>query len=261
MDDAEARAVLREHGEEPPARGKLGPDWHTRADNYRQDGPGDDYDGGTSPADFETVADAPPEPVAGGQVVTPERPPRRPARARKPLRERLRGQQAKAGKRKPAHKRVPVDALISRGWELMGGLAGRVNPPVGKVLTMQAPVAGLVLEDVVRGTAADRVLQPLARAEERAEKVLALAAPPVLVGAIEAAQRLPEKEMQLRMAILVPMLEESLVLWVRIAGDKVDEMAARELETGPAREKARELLGMIFPQPVPAGPAPEPVPA
>jgi len=48
-------------------------------------------------------------------------------------------------------------------------------------------------------------------------------------------------------------------LWVRIAGDKVEEMAAREVETGPARQRAQELVAMIFPQP--AAPDPEPVPA
>ena len=258
MDDAEARAILREHGEEVSARGKLSHADRELAESYRQDGPGPDYDAGVSEGDFETVADAPPEPVADGQVVAPERRPRRPAKTRTPLRDRLKASQGK-GKRKARHPRVPVDALISRGWELMGGLAGRIDPPVGRVLTMQSPVAGLVLEDVVKGTAADRVLQPLARAEERAEKVLALVAPPMLVAAIEHAQTLPEDQMKLRMALLVPMLEESMVLWVRIAGDKVKEMAAREVETGPARQRAQELVAMIFPQP--AAPDPEPVPA
>jgi len=264
MDDAEARAILREHGEDPPKKGRLSPDWRAMADGYRQDTPGPDYDPGITDADFTDVIEAgdPPEIVDGeivdGEItaaapVTAERRPRRPRASRPPLRERLRGKPAAKGKAKgkPRHPRVPVDRLIGRAWEIMGGLAARVDPPMGAVLTMQSPVAGLILEDVVKGTAADRVLQPLARAEERAEKVLALAAPPMIVAALEHAATLPEDQARLRQAILLPMLEESLVLWVRIAGDKVEEMARREVETGPAREKARELIAMIFPQPAP----------
>ena len=72
MDDAEARAVLRQGGEQPPARGKLGADWMERAaelaasatgQNGAEPGePGDDYDQGVSAADFDevSVADEPP---------------------------------------------------------------------------------------------------------------------------------------------------------------------------------------------------------
>jgi len=89
MDDAEARAVLRQGGEQPPARGKLGADWMERAaelaasatgQNGAEPGePGDDYDQGVSAADFDevSVADEPPSSPAAGQV---EQPPRRPSR-------------------------------------------------------------------------------------------------------------------------------------------------------------------------------------
>jgi len=86
MDDAEARAVLRQGGEQPPARGKLGADWMERAaelaasatgQNGAEPGePGDDYDQGVSAADFDevSVADEPPSSPAAGQVEPRPRP-------------------------------------------------------------------------------------------------------------------------------------------------------------------------------------------
>lgn len=247
MDDDEARAILREHGEEPPARGKLGSQWRLRAEELRQGPPpGEDtYDGGVTADDFAgvTVAADPPLPAEA-----------RPRKTRRPgpsLTARLRkaGQGKAKGKR---HPRVPVDSLISSAWAAMGGLAMNVDPPLGRCLVMQAPVSGLILEDLVRGTAVDRVLQPVARAEEKAQKALALFAPPALVAALEAAQALPEPQRRAREAILLPLLERSMVLWVRIAGDKIDQQIARAAEEEPAREKARELMAMIWAQPAPA---------
>ena len=250
MDDAEARDVLRAHGEDVTPRGKLSEASRQRA-QFLADQDSGDYTEGTSPEDFgpepsETVAAEPPAVVA-------ERKPRRvkATRTRTGLGARLRAQ----GKPKKRHPRVSVDQLISSAWAALGGLAAQVDPPVGRCLVMQAPVAGLILEDVVKGTAVDKVLQPIARAEERAEKVLALAAPPAIVAALEAAQQLPAEQRARREAILLPLLHRSLVLWVRIAGDQAERMMERQAEEGPAAEKAAELMRMILGTPVPA---PEP---
>jgi hypothetical protein len=272
MHDSEARAILRAHGEDVPGRGKLGADARARAVHYAdQDaGPadliGDDYQDGTSPDDFgpEPVdaaepgrADAPVDlEPAEPPALRPEQRPRRPKRgaydsgkAAGPSpagRFRNWAKQPRQPGGRP-HKRVPVDGLISSVWAAMGGLAGNVDPPVGRVLTMQAPVAGVILEDVVRHTAADRVLQPIARAEVKAEKVLALVGPPTIVAALEATASLPEAQMRARQAILLPLLERSLILWLRIAGDKVEEMAKRQAAEAPAREQVQELVRLIWP--------------
>lgn len=245
MDDDEARAILREHGEEPPARGRLAPQWKTRAEALRADAPAEPYDGGVSDADFApedvSVAEPPPELPA-------ERKPRRPARQRKSLRERIDSAKAKPGAKKKARPRVPVDRLISRAWDMMGGLASRVDVPLGRCLQMQAPVAGLIMEDIVKGTFADRALQPVARAEEKAEKGLALIGPPLCVVGLEMAQQLPDDQRKMREAILFPLLIESMVLWDRIAGDKIDELAVRIKADEPARQRAAELAAVIFGQ-------------
>lgn len=251
MDDAEARAILREHGEEPPAKGKLGPQWTARAEELRQGPPPgeDSYDGGVSAADFDVTEAAPPPLPA-------EAKPRRPrSKARPSIAARIKEQASGKGKARKRHPRVPVDGLISSAWAAMGGLAGQIDPPLGRCLVMQAPVSGLILEDIVKGTAADRVLQPIARAEEKAEKVLALLAPPAIVAALEASQALPEAQRKAREAILVPLLERSMILWVRIAGDKVEAKAQQVAEEGPIREQVAALMAMIWAPPT-DGPTP-----
>jgi hypothetical protein len=256
-DPAVVRAVLREHGHDVPDRGRISMDL---LDIYEgivntPDGgdPGGEYDEGISAADFPPD-DPEPEPVA-------ERRPRRVRQSRPPLADRLRGisspRKGKTGARKRKHPRVPVDRLVERGWELLARLGMQVSPPIGRVLDMQAPVAGLILEDVIRDTVADRALQPIARAEEKAEKVIALVAPPVIVGALAAAQGLPEDQRLMRQAFLVPMLRESLVIWVKIAGDKIEERATRELEMGPINEQVDKLMASIFAMPT-AEPEQEP---
>lgn len=257
LSDEDRRAILREHGHTPPAKGKLSGHWRDLVDDIRTGAepgspePGESYDAGVTAADFPDPAPEPDGAVEGTPVIPAERRPRRVKPQRPTLTGRLKGARGKAAARKPKRPRVPVDRIVSRFWDVLGGLAGRVDPPLGRCLQMQAPVAGLILEDVVKGTMVDRALQPLARAEEKGEKVLALAGPPMLVLALEKAQGLPPQERAMREAVLLPMLEESLHLWTKIAGDKVAEKARRDAEDGPAREQVAELLAMIWPEPEP----------
>lgn len=245
MNDDEARAILHEHGEEPPKRGRLAPAWRTRAEELRQGPPAaDSYDGAVTEADFGGVSEA-----AEPPTMVPERKPRRVKAARPSLRERITSAKGKPGAPKRKHPRVSVDRLIGRAWDMMGGLAARVDVPLGRCLQMQAPVAGLIMEDMVKGTFADRALQPIARAEDKAEKGLALIGPPLIVTGLEMAQKLPDDQRKMREAILWPLLIESMVLWDRIAGDKADELVERVTREAPARERAEKLAALIFAQP------------
>ena len=90
---------------------------------------------------------------------------------------------------------------------------------------MQAPVAGVIVDDLVKGTPVDRLLQPLARAGERGEKAVALVGPPLLTAMITAR---PEMYPALR-----PMLKMSLMSWLTVSGPamkKAQENAARFAE-------------------------------
>jgi len=64
------------------------------------------------------------------------------------------------------------------------------------------------------------MLQPLARAEEKGEIAFALIGPPLLVGALTTK---PEFS-----PILIPMLKESLRVWIDVAGPKLKLVEERE---------------------------------
>lgn len=271
-DASDIRAVLREHGVKVPARGKLGAghleayqritgraadspdlpdsDGPDGADDW--DGPDDDGDvteiripgtaGGGSPADDDDDGQA---------EDTAERRPRRPKTGRPGLADRLKsGSKTRTGaaKAKVNHPRIPVDQLISRGWEAAGRMSAVVSTAVARTFILQAPVAGLIFEDTVRGTVVDKVLQPVARAEQRGNAIIALAGPPLIVLAIERAQGLEEPQRQMQLAILEPMLVESLTLWVKIADNKIDTARARMEATAEIRAQVAELIAAIFPR-------------
>jgi hypothetical protein len=256
MNDDEARAVLRAHGEDDiPERGRLRAELRARAQHYA------DQDAAEAePGDVTTAADLDGEP----QAVAAERRPRRVRTPSPGLRERLSGRQ-RGGQGKPKRKakprrpRVPVDRITGMVWEALGRMATPISPPVGRCMQLQAPVTGLVLEDVVRGTFIDTALQPLARAEEKGKKVFAVAAPPVLVFALEQAQHLPDAQRLPREAFLVPALREALALWDEVAAGKMEEQMARAEKLGPRYEQADRLLAMIFAPPA-GGPATSPPP-
>jgi len=118
-------------------------------------------------------------------------------------------------------RRVPVDGLLSMAWSALGKLASNeMTLPVGRVMELQAPAAGLVLDDALRGSMADRVLQPFARASKRGEGFWAVAGPPLLVAAV---CRQPELYDVVR-----PMLREALKSWVLLAGPKMRRARERE---------------------------------
>lgn len=127
----------------------------------------------------------------------------------------------KPGRSRKAHPRVPVDKLISTGWGLLASFA-RPIPPTSRLLRLQAPVAGVLLEDVVRGSVVDRVLQPLARGEESGKAMAALLGPPLLVTMISLQPS--------ALPVLLPMLRHALLIWCEVAGPKMKLAVAREAD-------------------------------
>jgi hypothetical protein len=265
MSDADLRNFLKTHGEDPPTRGKLGPHWHELAEELAGGEPAGDYQDGTSPDDFEPEPvpepESEPEPeITTGTVVT-ERRPRRPARARKPLRERLAGRQAKTAAKAKTRKKYPrisLVTLISDFWTGMGSTVARINAPVGMALQLEAHVAGITLDNAVKGRMFDPALQRVARLEEEVKTVATVVGLPALVAAAEYAETLPEPQRSMRLALIEPMLDRVLVALVRIQGEHADDIKQRlELE-GPALEEAAKLKALIWQHAHPSTPAPEP---
>lgn len=127
----------------------------------------------------------------------------------------------RAQRPRTSHRRVPVDGLFSMAWAAIGKLV--TNPatlPVGRCMQLQAPAAGMVLDDAVRGSVVDRLAQPLARGAKRGEAVFGVIGPPILVAAVCQRPELYE--------VVRPMLVEALKSWVLLAGPKIKKAKERE---------------------------------
>lgn len=125
----------------------------------------------------------------------------------------------KAAKSAP-RTRSTLEKLIGRGWAMIGRIIQPMNDPMARVLAVQAPVAGMILDDLIKDTAIDKLLQPVARLEKKGEIAFALIAPPILVGLISARPDLA--------GYLLPWLKESLASWIDVAGPKLEEIQVRE---------------------------------
>lgn len=259
-DPAAVRARLRNAGIDVPDRGRIGKDHMAEFDRLTAEDLAAAEAAGELGEVTTTAAGGPrpeaeaPEAEAPGQVeVRPSRPRARnapgkglAARVREAGRGRSKGSggrsKARSKAARPAHPRVSVAGVIQWGWGIGARAAAPLSAYLSQCLAIQAPVAGLVLEDQVRGTVADRVLQPLARGQAHLEGVGALVLMPMAIAGLEASEGLPEPKRSVRRAILVPMALEGAALWVRIAGPKVEQLIAEERERGPLREQAAALL-------------------
>jgi len=134
--------------------------------------------------------------------------------------------------------RQPVDKLIGLVWNVAARMLQPVAWPVANVLHAQAPVAGMVLEDVVKNTVVDTVLQPLAKIGKGGEVALALIGPPLLVGILAAKPEMAP--------VAMPLLKESLRAWIDIAGPKMIEHQEKERqfqeEYGASIDKMIEMF-------------------
>lgn len=155
-----------------------------------------------------------------------------PARAREFLAERQRkGTAQKSGStvKKAPTKAVRVhqprgsaSTLIEWGWAMLSKMAVPISIPVARTLSMQAPVAGEILDDAVRDTAVDKLIQPFVRFGEGSEAVIALLGPPVLVGVMH--------KNPATVPALTPLLRAALVSWVKIAGPRMEVKLKEEQE-------------------------------
>jgi hypothetical protein len=125
------------------------------------------------------------------------------------------------GKAGTPHRRVSIEGIVSSGWGIGAMMLSRSpqSLPMARVLDLQAPVAGIIVNDVARGTMLDKALQPLARAGAGGEKVMALAGPPLLVGIISANPAL--------YPVLRPVLKATLMSWMEISAPAMKKAEAR----------------------------------
>jgi len=140
-----------------------------------------------------------------------------PKTGRRRFRDRIKPPPAPEGK--SHEKRRSLERWADRAWRVAARFAGAPATPTGRVMNMQAPVAGMLIDDMVKGTVIDRIAQPVARFAESSGDVWGLVGPPVLVLAIERLGPAP---------VLVEGLRDALKEWVTIAGPAMARQKARE---------------------------------
>jgi hypothetical protein len=155
-------------------------------------GPGTDAgDFGDDPLDF-VAADDPPMPPGDGEApgeaagaAAEEERPSRPHAARPRFGWGKPKAKPKGGKpRAKTFRRVSIAPLIEDAYSDIAWAAAGI-PPLQRLLYAQAPIAGVVLDPVVKNTVADRVvLQPMARNYERMKVGMALIGTPMALAAV-----------------------------------------------------------------------------
>jgi hypothetical protein len=188
-----------------------------------------DYPDGMTDDDFSDPSGPPPD-GADSLAETKPGPTSRPRRSFPGLAKGKAKPKAKAKHRGP---RLPVDEAVAGCWGTLANLAKPI-PPLHRTLAYQAPVAGLLLEDEVRGTVVDRALQPLARLQQHGDTVVALAGLPVLVTAItlhvQRAIATGTEPNPVFMALAGGALRQAVMTMMKVAGPKFVIAAEREAE-------------------------------
>lgn len=227
--DAEIRAWAKESGVDCPTRGMVPKAVRDQYEAARPEGDNprlspSEPAGEHGYAEAETAPTRPQGPTAGHpDEVAPTPPPSRFGSLR-------RAPGRGPAKTKTEHRRVSLEDLASGVWGALGGAAKSYGlVPTGRALEMQAPIAGMILEDTLRGTVVDKLAQPFARGGETMKELSALVGVPVLVTMISVK---PETQ-----GVAVPILRRLMRDWAIIAGPKIKAREKRE-------RKALEALGV-----------------
>jgi hypothetical protein len=220
------RAWARANGYDVADKGRLAGDIR-QAWQDRDDDSGDEEEGEGEPMLIVAAPLPGPEPIPvkpepGSETERPPAPPPVAPGRRKGLFARQPTVTRRPGAKPKARPRVSIENILSSGWAL-GAMALARKPeavPVARIMDMQAPVAGIIGDELLRGTVVDRILQPLARGGAKAEMAVALACPPLLVGVMTAR---PET-----FPVLRPLLKMSMMTWLEIAEPAMAKVQKRQ---------------------------------
>jgi hypothetical protein len=251
---AEIRSWLRDQGETVPDKGRLNPALVAMYDQAHPAAPSDDDTEWDldAPAEILDVEDLEPD-----VPMTPERRPRTKKtgraeqRAKTPFTSRLLGSKPAEG-RKPPRKvtgRISLEKFTTRMYSSLGRMVRPLSVPMSNCLQAQAAMAGVLLEDMVKHTTLDRILQPAARAEDKLDKGIALVAPPLLTLAIEQSFQLPPDQMMVRQAVLMPMLRESLRIGMEVSQSFAEQIKTRIEQDAKWDREIDDMIALIFAQP------------
>lgn len=151
--------------------------------------------------------------------------------------------------------RVSAADTIADVWQGAGSLATR-NPkhvPLGRFLQWQAPVAGEMLDDAVKGSLMDKlVLQRVVKARGRLDLASAVLAPPILIYLLENNPSLlptigPLLESSIRnsLPLMVPAIKK-MKAKAAAADEAARELFADDDTFDPNQDPVQQIIAMLF---------------
>jgi hypothetical protein len=285
----DVRQWLREHDFEVGARGPLSPEQQLAYDQAHPPavipGTAEDVTVADGPDDYPPPADGPPaaEGNAGGDAppATGERKPRAPgrgsSRGRKGKRggflgRLLGGRRGGGGRgrgRGGARAREPLGDWAEEMWTDLAWLASPI-PPLSRMLTLQAPYAGVVFDTEVAGTPVDMILQPVAKYSGLYRALNGLVGPPLMTMWI-ATQGAPLRDEQNRIILndkgevvydgpttmAFQMLRYSLLQMIKVSDLRSEEVAARTEGMAERMKTVDDIVDSLFPRPKAPQPGPQ----
>lgn len=258
------RKWLKDNDYDPPARGAIPQHLRDEYDRAHDPAviPGDVLESDYPLPEDVTAADFPPEPAAeeAAPKKTRERAPRKVTPKGKKTRiwDRIAGKDTGPKKARPKQPRVSLSDFAEETWEDLAWLAQPV-PPLARMLALQAPYAGTVLDEQVKGTPVDYMLQPLAKYSTTWRALNGLIGPPLAVGMICAEGKIdPETgQMDGRTAMLFGLLKFSLLQMVKISDLNAEQIQARVQASAERNQVVDAMIAGLFPDLFPSGPEPE----
>jgi hypothetical protein len=251
------RAWAADHGMELSPRGRLPREVQERYDaahnGHSAPGEAEAPDDGEPllivPDGPELAAEAPAPPPVPEQRAE-ERAPVKPPRERKGLLSRKPGPRP-AGKKLP---RVSTESLIGGAWAVGASLLSRqpVLVPTARMMAFQSGTVGVIGDQALRGTWADRVLQPLARAGEKGEIMAAIIGPPVIVAACTLRPEL--------YPVAQPVLKMLIMTYLELSEPAMEKIQKRidRMEGKLGGAKVDDILASVFADvDVPTAPSPD----
>lgn len=279
------RAWLIEQGHEVPAKGRLP---GTLTSLYEQ-AHRDEYpvtasalDGGVSEADFGPEPGEDAEDLEPSVPMQPERRPRTQSQRRTAARQAQRkgridrgidkifawgsGEQdpkakarAKAAKAKTRPPRVSLEKFTGRFYDGCSRILEPLSPAAATCMRVQAPMAAVVIDGVVKDTVLDRIVQPAARLEDKLDVVFGLVAAPAACIAVEYTFQVPQTpRIVMQRAMSIQLLREALRATLEVSEDYAEQITAMMAKREVQDAEVDRLIRMIFPQM--RAPEPEPVP-
>lgn len=230
-----------------------------------------------SPDDYPAAPAAAAPAAADAGAAPPAREERRPRQVKpKGMLAGLRGMlggggstgKGKSRGKKISHPRVPLGDFVEETWSDLGWLAAPL-PPLARLFELQAPYAGVVVDETVQGTAADTLLQPLARYGTAFRALNGLLGPPVFTLAIclegryvtddagrivlgDDGRPIPDP----RTAMMFGGLKYSLLQMAKVSEVSADAIGERAEASAGRTRIVEGMIDMLFPPPKVPGPPP-----